>query len=127
MCGCTAKTLFESEIENALSSEDYIMIDEQTMTIQEVFIHPLEISIYQNEVILYMLFNVEEGIQLTSKDFSLLLKNDEIRQPYQIDGLDYFKNPQQNMLPYIRFSVPINANQFILYIKQYDKIFIELD
>jgi hypothetical protein len=120
-------TLFETEVESALSRFDRIFIDEHTLLIEDVFIHQLEVSIHQNEVILYITFHVDEGIQLTSSDFSIMLENDEIRNPYQIDGLDYFKNPHQNMFPYVRFSVPTNTTRLILFINQYDKIFIEFD
>jgi len=96
------------------------------VVIEEVYLNPLETPLQVDEVVLYIYIDYPEDKIIRSQSVWLHTMNFKRIDYYRVDGLDYLGGVQRADRPFVRFSVSINENEFILYLDLNTRILISI-
>ncbi|MFA5693301.1 MAG: hypothetical protein WC907_06740 [Acholeplasmataceae bacterium] len=114
-------------IKTAYNVNDEIIYNDFIIKITDFYINPIEIGKNKDEVILYIYINYPNDQTIYSSNLYLNTLNKHKINYYSVDGLDYLGGVNRREEPFIRFSVPKNILEYILYIDEGIRIYIKLE
>lgn len=116
LMGCKGMSNYETLKQDVYLMGENIIILDTEFSVLNAEHHPFDQSLYKNEKLIYVYITYQGFISFTSSSLQIILPNDDIKNAYMVDGLDYLTGPQQASIPYVRFSIPQNIEEFILII-----------
>lgn len=124
MMGCQRVSDFELTKKDAYRIGDTITLENTQFQVIEAKHHVIDQSLFKDEKLIYIYIDYEGELFFSSSSLKILLPSGQEKTAYMVDGLDYLVGPQQASIPYVRFSVPNNTQEFILKIDQNIHIYI---
>ncbi|QWB95491.1 lipoprotein [Mycoplasmatota bacterium] len=125
LSACQKESNYDKKIGNAKSMNEVIEINNEEITVKNVWKSTLEQSTIEGEDIIYIYMDINPDSAFSSAELWILLEDDTKINAYLIDGLDYLVGDQRAEDPYVRFSIPKDTMSCLLFFNE--EVFVEIN
>lgn len=123
LVSCTEKI---ENVDTAHKIGESILFQGFNVVVEEAYVNPLETPSRPDETVLYIFIKYPNDQTIYSHSVWIQTLDFKKIDYYRVDGLDYLGGVQRAERAFVRFSVPKDESQFILYLDIETRILISL-